>query len=545
MKELKMRLTGIIGKTGGKLDCEILLKAVSWLWLAAGFIIDIWYQLVPGEWIIDSDLAAEMILADKLGNEGTILSHDWFYSTELRVFNLQWFYRIGLRFFPNNWTYARTLAMGIFLTVVVLSWLFFMKACNAGGAYGVMAAAFAIMPFGFRYHFLSVYGGYYFVFNIFTLLIFGIILLLTDREYSRVKMLFLTLAGCILSFGSGLNGVRQMMVLFAPLCFAAVLLLYLDIKKETISQWIKLVLQKRKKINFLAYTLLFTFCNLVGYMINSHVLSSMYDFRTQNEVFWHVNTDTEIPDVFIDFIQLFGFRDGVKIFTLDGIASALGFAVGGFIVYSLVRLCRNYYKLSFTEQAVVAASICAIAVTGIVFCYMDYEYKTKYWLPIVPFGIMLIYLELKTDKFNLTGIKTTLIAAISAAVLICSLSTVKLAIEEPLYGKKGLYEVAEWLEENGYQRGIAEFWHSSCITEMTDGKIEMWSLNKEEDSKFYHWLQSKSHVKAPEGRVFMLLDGPCDETKENPNVVKGGGVLVYGDDLYSVYEFEDVSWMGE
>lgn len=30
---------------------------LPWLWLAAGYVLDMWFQLVPGKWIVDSDLA--------------------------------------------------------------------------------------------------------------------------------------------------------------------------------------------------------------------------------------------------------------------------------------------------------------------------------------------------------------------------------------------------------------------------------------------------------------------------------------------------------
>ena len=47
-------------------------QALPWLWMAAAYLFDLWYQLVPGKWIVDSDLASEMILSDLLNKEGTI-----------------------------------------------------------------------------------------------------------------------------------------------------------------------------------------------------------------------------------------------------------------------------------------------------------------------------------------------------------------------------------------------------------------------------------------------------------------------------------------
>ena len=46
-----------------------LWQALPWLWMAAAYLFDLWYQLVPGKWIVDSDLASEMILSDLLNKE--------------------------------------------------------------------------------------------------------------------------------------------------------------------------------------------------------------------------------------------------------------------------------------------------------------------------------------------------------------------------------------------------------------------------------------------------------------------------------------------
>ena len=42
---------------------------LPWLWLAAGYVLDIWFQLVPGKWIVDSDLASEMMLTKILNQD--------------------------------------------------------------------------------------------------------------------------------------------------------------------------------------------------------------------------------------------------------------------------------------------------------------------------------------------------------------------------------------------------------------------------------------------------------------------------------------------
>ena len=88
---------------------------LPWLWLAAGYGLDLWFQLVPGRWMVDSDMASEMMLSNFLNQEGRIISKIWYYSTELRVVSVQWVYRFTLLLFPNDWHMARTVGMAIML----------------------------------------------------------------------------------------------------------------------------------------------------------------------------------------------------------------------------------------------------------------------------------------------------------------------------------------------------------------------------------------------------------------------------------------------
>ena len=61
-----------------KSTLHALWRAFPWLWLAAGYLFDLWYHIVPGKWIIDSDLAAEMQLAELLNQENSILNQGWY-----------------------------------------------------------------------------------------------------------------------------------------------------------------------------------------------------------------------------------------------------------------------------------------------------------------------------------------------------------------------------------------------------------------------------------------------------------------------------------
>lgn len=135
-----------------------LWQALPWLWMAAAYLFDLWYQLVPGKWIVDSDLASEMILSDLLNKEGSIISHNWFYSTELKVVNLQWFYRLGLLLFPDDWHLARAFGMAVTLALYAACMLFFVK-CARLGRPGLWMVGTLLWPFGQHYLVYAIYGG--------------------------------------------------------------------------------------------------------------------------------------------------------------------------------------------------------------------------------------------------------------------------------------------------------------------------------------------------------------------------------------------------
>ena len=214
------------------------------LWLAGGYFFGIWYHIFPGKWLLDADLASEMVLANKLNEEHTILSTDWFYSTELRVFHSQWFYRLGLLVFPDNWHYARILSAALILAVFALFLICFSKVLGLE-KYGVWCVAFMMWPFGDWYLVYGIFGTYYLIYMLFSLSVIVILMNLTAgdlmvrgetvKHKAKIGRLLLYAAGSLISFASGLNGIKQLMVFFVPLSAALLLLVYFDAREKNVS----------------------------------------------------------------------------------------------------------------------------------------------------------------------------------------------------------------------------------------------------------------------------------------------------------------------
>ena len=61
-------------------------KRLPWILLVCGYLGTVALLALVGRPYLDSDASSEMVLANLLNQEGTLLSTNWWYSSELRVF---------------------------------------------------------------------------------------------------------------------------------------------------------------------------------------------------------------------------------------------------------------------------------------------------------------------------------------------------------------------------------------------------------------------------------------------------------------------------
>ena len=508
-----------------------LWQAVPWLWMAAGYVYMLWYHIVPGKWIIDSDLAGEMVLADLLNKEGGLLSTNWFYTTELRVFHLQWFYRLGLLLFPQNWHAARVFAMALVLALLAAAGLFFTRAAGMGRA-GVWCTAALLWPFGFWYLFLCLYGGYYLVYIIFSLLTLGAVLCLRQK-LPLAGTLFWLVFGALLGLMSGLNGVRQLMVLYVPLVTALLAVTAVQIHAGPSVTLREAVRAHPQSFRMLGSALLFAACSAAGYLVNLVVLTKNHRFVAYDTMSWH-REPMSLPAAWRDFLLQFGYRGDQPLFSFTGIASGLGLLLGIAVLAALVRLGLCFARLELRHQVVAAFTLSGLLIQALVLCYLG-PYEPNYWLPFLPFGLAALLLAVQTAPLRLRGARPLAAAALALCLSVCSAATVQEELAQPLRGQPGLDTVVAWLEERGYTGGYAYFWTSQAVTELSSGQIEMWTV-KDTNDELYQWLQQSDHLdRLPQAPCFMLFDLWKGETPET----FAGGTEVYRDDRYAVWEYAD------
>lgn len=512
-------------------------QALPWLWMAAAYLFDLWYQLVPGKWIVDSDLASEMILSDLLNKEGTIISHNWFYSTELKVVNLQWFYRLGLLIFPNDWHLARTFGMAITLALFAAAMLFFVKCAGLGRA-GLWMVGTLLWPFGQHYLVYAIYGGYYLVYTFFYMLVLALVLrsLNADKKHCALQWVL----ACVITAVAGMNGVKQLMVFHAPLCLAAAILLVLALHSCGKTDWKAALDACRKEVRLLAASLVTAVAAAAGYFVSNAVLSRMYDFKSYNFIVWNRDDDWFTLDrILMDFFHEFGYENGSGVFHFGGIAAAVGLLLGCWMFFCIVRLLLRLDKLERNDKLLVLLLVAMLAVCGVAYTYF-HEYYLYFWLMNMPVAIAVMAVEIKTEDFHILGARQLLGVGLAACFTLCAVSTVRQEQEHPYLAHKGLNTAAEWLVDNGYTQGYSTFWNGNAMTELTSGKLEVWTLQSLDRDDVPNWLQPKSHLTTDPEHPFLLIDTETDGPAENAKLIQYGDCTeVYNDGRYVIYDFAD------
>lgn len=127
--------------------------------LIAEILLMVYMTWQYGAQWLDSDDSAEMILAELLSREGSILSKNWYYSTELRVFNTQ-LVMAPLFCLFSDWHVVRTVGTGILLVILLSSWVFLCRLLNLGKKL-IYFAPLIVWPFSREYIQFVLYGLFY------------------------------------------------------------------------------------------------------------------------------------------------------------------------------------------------------------------------------------------------------------------------------------------------------------------------------------------------------------------------------------------------
>ncbi len=527
---------------------EKIKKTVPWVCIAGGYLWAIWYHIFRGRLMLDSDISAEMVLSDLLNKEHSItgLSTGWIYSTGLRFLEMQWLFRFGLLLSPGDWHIARTIAMAIALALMVAAVCLIFYAIDRPD-WGKWAAAMVIFPGGGWYFWQTIYGGQYTPYILISLFSTAFILL-ASKEPKTLRSRICIAALLILGAASGINGIKQLMVYHAPLCITALCVFLIELRKTgERGESLDTVIHSRR-FRFAVLSWGADACAVAGYLVNKLILSGIYQFEQYESTVIDYKS-------FFEFVRLFiwsyGFAEGKALMSPVGIASMLGVVFGLIVALSAIVLVCRLRSLSEGDQMLTLLAVISILFCCFVFSYISGHGAIQYFQPVLPFGCFLVVIMVCNAVSVGEETKFPLMIGIMCVLLLTSMGTVHNEQDDPVHkvrAKSGLGPVVDLLVEQGYTQGVSFFWTSDVVTELSDGRIEMWTLSDESPDIMVSRLQKTEHLDhSPEGRYFYLFDVSDKESEFFEDKINvglsyiaahsepAGLSVVYEDENYVVY----------
>ncbi len=500
-------------------------RVLGWLMLAGFYACDVLFMWRKGRSIIDSDASSEMVLSSLLNREGRFVTTSWFYSTELRIVNNQPVYQLALRVFPGDWHKARVLAAAVLLLVLIACIFVFCAAIGhlRSGCYIACAVICPICPYyashiSFKSHYIP-----YLCVSLITLSA----CVSAVKSKNAARKCLAAGAAFILAAASCLNGLRMLMVCYVPLFAAAAVLVYLRREDE-----------RCRKLFYISALLLAA--GGAGYVVNAKFLSRLFSFANYSVSTLKGFTVQGFLITVQNLITLYGgWREtaDIRFMSICGLAYYWGLVLFLAVFCAMFCFLRRFRELSFEDAVLTAFSAMLFLCLLLTLSQIDPTEGAKpYWIPFVPFSFFfpVLYLERK-ERFRWAAVFT-------ASFLLCALYTAKFPYVRQFPAGERLAGAVEWLEANGYRKGAATFWNSNVVTELSDGAIEMWTVQSAPlpELDIYEWLQECSHRTLPEGEFFLLI-GRDDKNSEAFDEEGWEQYMRYEDDKFRIYLFDEMS----
>lgn len=460
---------------------------------------------------LNSDDSSELVLARRLAEQHSILTKDWYYSSELRVMNTNLFFAPMFYVF-HSWSGVRAAGGSLLLIVYAISYLWIPYAWRYETKWFYLTAFILLMPFAEPWQFFGL-KMYYIPHVTISFVSFALMGKLYHAQSLKNKGLIVLILS-VFAFAAGLGGIRSVEYTYIPLLTAVFIMWFF----------------KRCDTYMLAGAFFATDLAVCGYLVNDKVLSKVFEYHSYSNVSF-IGLSFEKLEWAVDAVLAsFGYVIGEYFMSFGGICNTVAFIMALLFLAVFPLLFMKRSEMNETQEFIYwFAAATFFLNTFVMVLGQNDEYADRYIaIGMVP-AIMLI------DLFYRLYIKGSTRARIIGGAIIGAFMLIGLKGYSDLIhvSGNGLREgYISYLTENGYDYGYATFWNANITTEMTDGNIDMTSLDPNaDDLQIFKWLTDKTLIEKEHDKYFLLLDR--DETDKYR-----GADPVYEDEYYSIYDID-------
>ena len=474
---------------------KIILPAVIYL-VCLWLVVSTFAQY--GQYNLDSDMSSDMVLADLLNQEGSIITTNYFYSGELNILSPILIFQIALRLF-SSWHVARTFSIAVMLLLMTASLIFLGRGAGISAGTSLMAATALILPISKYQAFTLIYGSFYIIWA--TLTFFELGLILRMKKKHIITPILIVVTGVL----GSMSGIRMLMICAVPVMITCVFSFYLESRKTGSLK----ELTRQPAFATLMGSVLCVVSNLIGYAINAGVLANIYHFKSFDDTALKQLQADMLQNQPIALMQFFGYREESLLVSGEGIFSLFAFALPIIGIICLILILKMNLN---SEQRVLAIYIQVALLLGMVINALvlfdplsDYlnGYSVSYYMPAVLLLVYAVFWFLDTFDCRLYLLRfLPMLLGVSLFVLGF---TIYKDQEVNTYDDE-MTIIANTILDEGCTQGYATYWLANVLSEVSDGKIEVYMVDSWDTGNIGDWLQRADHLTSePQGKIFAIF----------------------------------------
>ncbi|GHU44156.1 hypothetical protein FACS1894190_15290 [Spirochaetia bacterium] len=456
---------------------------------------------------IKSDHSSEMVLGKLLANENKLVSSNWKYSTELRLFYQQIFMMPLFKLF-NNWRLVRALTVLFNNILLLCSFFFMMGHLKVELKYIMLTSIFLLVPINTYYWDTVTFGGYYVFFLAMFLFLLGLFAILTNYKDRKTNKLSFCIF-CILSVMLGMGGIRALLDIQTPLFITCFIAYYFN--------------KPHSNKNYFRLGLISLLLCIVGSGFNFllHAFFKFHSFAGTGLTNFHNQLFQKLGNTIVEFLEYFGYRPDSKMFSPAGVFSILSVFLLMFIIIASIKLVKENYSITNGTWNSKTFFLLFFIVTSVfhsvLFLFLENDaVNSRYNIPFmflyVP--VLAILFEQIVRKFHAAESRFIICLMVITIFGTGALNFQNIVAVNHNDVRQGYIT---YLEKNKLRFGFASYWNANVTTEITNGTVEMVGLNPENIHAINNWLlpvlyDDPNYYK---GETFLLLTGNEYETYKN------------------------------
>lgn len=451
---------------------------------------------------LDADASSELILSQILSEDGGILSDKWYYSTELRVVNTQIIYSLMFRIF-SNWHQVRVFGNAVLYLCMLLSAFYFCRGARLT-KYFPYIGTILLFPLSDIYFNNVLVGGYYITHISLSFLIIGSVLSYVHCQGVQSKAIIILLS-IGFSVVAGLGGIRLPFVLFVPLTIVALGTVGRDYRKNRRGKPVENTSLKKKFIFVVGIS---DVAAAIGYFINAGFLSKQYSYKDFSDMNWRSISLEDLCGAINGFLESWGYHTGVSFFSLFSIANVLFLIIFAGIVWWGFKNRTLVWQMNFEAKITVLYFVTAVVFYSLFRMVSGYGID-RHNLSIAAFMFPACFCLVDVCQCceghsNQLKVWKGILTLTVADAMVCYLAYWTSS------GNQEKLQVANYLENHSEcAQGWASFWNGNIMSELTNGKCEMWvwdADSSENEPVIFQWLQKKAHDEvSPSDKCFYLF----------------------------------------